>query len=375
MIARRPTSRSNGPGLALLAPAAERRVRLRKGTAIAMTTGMLKCDAPRVWPARMIQESFLVIVVFLLAAIAAQAQPASKVDRIGVLLHDGAPPGLLEGFREGLRELGHVEGKDITIELRNAEGKNERLSTLANDLVRLKVDIILAVNTPSALAAKKATTTIPIVITRVADPVGAGLVSNLARPGGNVTGLSILPTGLAAKRVQFLREIVPGLSRVVVLYNADNPGNRFGIAEIEEASSQLGLQFLRLPVRGPSDFTGAFQAATRARAEALFVSDDVWLTQRRGHILKLAAAYSLPVVSNYRDFAEAGGLLAYGPNLPAVYRRAAYYADRILRGEKPASLPVEQPTQLDPVVNLKTAKVLGLTIPASVLLSANHVIE
>ena len=336
---------------------------------------MLKCDTPRVWPARMIQESFLVIVVFLLAAIAAQAQPASKVDRIGVLLHDGAPPGLLEGFREGLRELGHVEGKDITIEVRNAEGKNERLSTLANDLVRLKVDIILAVNTPSALAAKKATTTIPIVITRVADPVGAGLVSNLARPGGNVTGLSILPTGLAAKRIQVLREIVPGLSRVVALYNADNPGNRFGIAEMEEASSQLGLQFLRLPVRGSSDFTGAFQAATRARAEALFVSDDVWLTQRRGHILKLAAAHSLPVVSNYRDFAEAGGLLAYGPNLPAAYRRAAYYADRILRGEKPASLPVEQPTQLDLVVNLKTAKVLGLTIPASVLLSANHVIE
>ena len=355
--------------------AAHRDVRLREGTAIAMTTGILKSDAPGPRSARMIQESFLVIVVVLLAAVAAWAQPASKVDRIGVLLHDGAPPGLLEGFRDGLRELGHVEGKNVTIELRNAEGKNERLSTLASELVRLKVDVILAVNTPSALAAKKATTTIPIVITRVADPVGAGLVSNLARPGGNVTGLSILPTGLAAKRIQFLREIVPGFSRVVVLYNADNPGTRFGAAEMEEASSHLGLQFLRLPVRGPSDFPGAFQAASRARAEALFVLDDVALTQKRGHIVKLAAAHSLPVISNYRDFAEAGGLLAYGPNLPAAYRRAAYYADRILRGAKPSDLPVEEPTQLDLVVNLKTARALGLTIPPSVLLSANHVIE
>lgn len=323
----------------------------------------------------MMRRPLILIVAFLLAAVVAQAQQASKVNRIGVLLHDGAPPGLLEAFRQGLRELGYIEGKNITIELRNAEGKNERLSALADELVRLKVDVILAVNTPSAHAAKKATTTIPIVITRVADPVGSGLVPSLARPGGNVTGLSILPTGLAAKRIQFLREIVPGISRVVVLFNADNPGTKFAATEMEEASSQLGLQFLRLPARGPTDFPRAFQAATRARAEALFVLDDTAFTQQRGQILKLATNYSLPVVSVYKDFAEAGGLLAYGPNLPAAYRRAAYYADRILKGAKPSDLPVEEPTQFDLVVNLKTAKALGLTIPPSVLLSANHVIE
>jgi len=318
----------------------------------------------------MIRRTLILIVAFLLAAVVAQAQPASRVHRIGVLLHDGAPPGLLEAFREGLRELGYAEGKNIAIELRNAEGKNERLSALADELVRLKVEVILAVNTPSAHAAK-----IPIVITRVADPVGSGLVSSLARPGGNVTGLSILPTGLAAKGIQLLREIVPGISRVVVLFNMDNPGTKFAATEMEDASSQLGLQFLRLPARGPTDFPGAFQAATRARAEALFVLDDTAFTQQRGQILKLATNHSLPVVSVYKDFAEAGGLLAYGPNLPAAYRRAAYYADRILKGAKPSDLPVEEPTQFDLVVNLKTAKALGLTIPPSVLLSANHVIE
>jgi len=323
----------------------------------------------------MTRRTLILIVAFLLAAVVAQAQPGSQVHRIGVLLHDGAPPGLLEAFREGLRELGYVEGKNITIELRNAEGKNERLGALANELVRLKVDVILAVNTPSAHAAKKATTTIPIVITRVADPVGSGLVPSLARPGGNVTGLSILPEGLAPKRIQLLTEILPGISRLVVLFNADNPGSALVLAETERASSQVGLQVLRLPVRGPSDFPGAFQAATRARAEALFVLDDTVVTKYRGQILKLATNHSLPVVSVYKDFAEAGGLLAYGPNLPAAYRRAAYYADRILKGAKPSDLPVEEPTQFDLVVNLKTAKALGLTIPPSVLLSANHVIE
>ena len=323
----------------------------------------------------MTRRTLIFIVAFLVAAVVAQAQPASQVHRIGVLLHDGAPPGLLEAFREGLRELGYAEGNNIAIELRNAEGKNERLSALADELVRLKVEVILAVNTPSAHAAKQATKTIPIVMTRVADPVGSGLVPSLARPGGNVTGLSILPKGLAAKQIQLLREIVPSISRVVVLFNVDNPGTKFAVTEMEDASSQLGLQFLRLPARGPTDFPGAFQTATRARAGALFVLDDTAFTQQRAQILKLATNHSLPVVSIYKDFAQAGGLLAYGPNLPAAYRRAAYYADRSLKGAKPSDLPVEEPTQFDLVVNLKTAKALGLTIPPSVLLSANHVIE
>ena len=293
-------------------------------------------------------------------------------------LHSTTPEGFsdyLRALRQGLKESGYVEGENVAIEYRWAENQIDRLPALAADLVQRRVALIVAVAPPAALAAKAATTTIPIVITRVADPVGSGLVPSLARPGGNVTGLSILPEGLAPKRIQLLTEILPGLSRVVVLYNADNPGNRFGIAEMEAASSQRGLQFLRLPVRNPSDFTAAFQAATRARAEALLVSDDVWLSQRRDHILKLAAAHSLPVVSGYRDFAEAGGLLAYGPNLPAVYRRAAHYVDRILKSAKASDLPLEQPTEFDLVINLKTARALGLTIPPSVLLSANHVIE
>ena len=324
----------------------------------------------------MIRRTFLLVVAFLLAAVVARAQQARKVHRVGVLLHDGAPPGLLEVFREGLHELGYVEGKNITIELRNAAGRNERLSALADELLRLKVDVILAVNTPAAQAAKKATAAIPIVITRIGDPVKSGLVPSLARPGGNVTGLSVNTPELGPKRIQLLREIVPGISRVAVLFNADNPSSTLHTAELEHASSQLGLQFLRLPVRGrASDFPGAFQAATRARAEALAVVDDTAVTKHRDQILTLAANHSLPVVSIYKDFAEAGGLIAYGPNLPALYRRAAHYVDRILKGAKPSDLPIEEPTQFDLVVNLKAAKALGLTIPPSVLLRANHVIE
>lgn len=323
----------------------------------------------------MIRKTFILALAFLSAAVLAQAQQASKVHRVGVLLHDVAPPGLLEAFRQGLHELGYVEGKNITIELRNAAAKNERLSALADELLGLKVDVILAVNTPSAHAAKKATATIPIVITRVADPVKSGLVASLARPGGNVTGLSLLPEGLAAKKIQLIREILPGISRMAVLFNADNPGAILVLEETERAGSQAGLQVLRLPVRGPSEIPRAFQAVTRARAQALFVNDDAAVTKHRGQILNLAANHSLPVVSIYKDFAEAGGLIAYGPSLPALYRRAAHYVDRILKGAKPSDLPIEQPMYFDLVVNLKTAKALGLTIPPSVLLSANHVIE
>ncbi|MBI3635553.1 MAG: ABC transporter substrate-binding protein, partial [Candidatus Rokubacteria bacterium] len=245
----------------------------------------------------------------------------------------------------------------------------------ADELLRLKVDVILAVNTPAAQAAKKATGTVPIVIMRVADPVRSGLVLSLAQPGGNVTGLSFMPDELGAKGIQLLREIRPGMSRVAALFQADNPGALIVVAETERRSAPLGLQFLRLPVRDSSDLPGAFEAATRARAEALFVMDDGAITEHRGHILKLAASHSLPVVSIYKDFAAAGGLIAYGPSLPAVYRRAAQYVDRILKGAKPADLPVEQPTKFDLVINLRTAKALGLTIPPSVLLRADQVIE
>lgn len=323
----------------------------------------------------MISRAFILVVAFLVTPIAAQAQQRHQTQRIGILMHDGAPPGLLETFREGLQDLGYVEGKNIAIEMRDAAGENERLGALADELLRLEVDVILAVNTPAAQAAKKATATTPIVITRVANPVRSGLVSSLARPGGNLTGSSVMHTELSAKRMELLREILPGIARVAVLSNADNPGHTPQVAEMELASSQLGLEFLSLPLRGPSDLARTFHEASRARAEALIVLDDTSFTNHREQILKLAAGHSLPVVARYKDFADAGALIAYGPNLPALYRRAAYYTEKILKGAKPSDLPIEQPTRFDLVVNLKTAKSLGLTIPPSVLIRADHVIE
>ena len=241
--------------------------------------------------------------------------------------------------------------------------------------MRLKVDVILAVNTPSAQAAKQATATVPIVITRIADAVGAGLVPNLARPGGNVTGLSFDTHDLSLKRIQVLKEILPGISRVGVLVNADNTAAKLNLAEIEEVSAQLGLAFLPLPVRGPSDFPGALQAATREHVEALVVFDDTAITQHRAQLLRLAAQHALPVASIYKDFAEAGGLIAYGPSLPALYRRAVYYVDRILQGVKPSELPVERPTKFELVINLKTAEALGITISPTLLFQADEVIQ
>jgi putative ABC transport system substrate-binding protein len=323
----------------------------------------------------MMRKTVALVLVLLLPAVATQAYQATKVHRIGILLHDGAPPGLLEAFRAGLHDLGYLEGKNIAIELRDAAGKNDRLSGLAGELVQLNVDLILALNTPAAQAARKATATIPIVITRVTDPVRSGLVASLSRPGGNVTGLSFNNSEIAIKGMQLLREILPGISRVGVLSNAGNPAHAPQVVAMQGAAPQLGLELLSLLVRGPNDLPAAFQAATRARVQALFVLDDTAITKHRVEILKMAAAHSLPVVSRYKDFAESGGLVAYGPSLPAVYRRAAHYADKILKGAMPSELPLEEPSEFDLVVNLKTAKTLGLAIPPQVRLMANHVIE
>ena len=294
---------------------------------------------------------------------------------MGILCPEVPPPGLLEGFQEGLRELGYAEGKNVAFESRHAEGKNERLAALADELVHLKVDVILTVNTPAAQAAKNATATIPIVMTRVADPIRMGLVPSLARPGGNLTGLSFTAVDLAPKQLQLLKEILPEISRVAFLWYGDNPAATMGVRGMELAAAQMNLHFLRLPVRAPSDFRGAFLAAVRARAGALVVFEDVWLTKHRGQILDLAAKHSLPVISLYKDFAEAGGLLAYGASPPAIYRRAAYYVDRILKGAQPRDLPIEQPTKFDLIINLKTAKALGLTIPPALLQRADHVVR
>lgn len=304
-----------------------------------------------------------------------EAQPAGKTSRIGVLSPGFPPPGLLEAFRDGLRDLGYVEGKTVTIEWRFAEGKNERLMTLADELVRLKVDVIFAVNTPAAQAAKKATTAVPIVIARLADPVGSGLVPSISRPGGNITGLSSITDEVAAKRLEFLKEILPALSRVAALWNAGNSGARNVVRVIELAAPQLGLQLQLIPVRDSNEFLGAFEAAVRGRAQALFVVDDVLITAHKVQFLKLAAKHALPVVASYKEFAEAGALMTYGTDVPYEYRRAAHYVDRILKGAKPADLPIEQPTRFLRIVNLKTAKTLGLSVPSLQLFRADEVIE
>ena len=306
---------------------------------------------------------------------AARAQQAVKLYRIGILSPELPPPEFLDAFRQGLRELGYVEGQTIAFEVRSAEGYSQRLAVLANELVRLKVDVIVAINTTSVQAAKKASATIPIVMTRIADPVKSGLVRNLSRPGENITGLSFMVDELSGKRLALLKDTLPSVSRVAILWYEPNPGADIAMGAIKAASRELGLELLLLPMHGPADLIGAFQAATRGRAQALIIIDDVVTTQHRVEILNLAATHTLAVISQYKAFAEAGALLAYGPSLSAMYRRTAYYVDRILKGANAGDLPVEQSTKFDLVINLKTAKALGVTIPPSLLARADEVIE
>jgi putative tryptophan/tyrosine transport system substrate-binding protein len=320
------------------------------------------------------RRTFLVGTLLLAATLDARAQPVKSVRTIGVLAQD-LQPGLLETFRDELRQLGYVEGSGINIELRNAAGHNERLPKLVGELLRAKVDVIVAINTPAAQAAKKATRTVPIVMMRVADPVKSGLVPSLAHPGGNVTGLSFMPDALGPKGVELLKQALPTTSRMAALYQGDNAGAVVIVDEVVRKGEQLGLKFVRLPVRDANDYAGAFEAASRARSEALFVMDDGAITKNRRQILDLAAKQSLPVVSIYRDFAESGGLIAYGPSLNVVYRRAAAYVDMLLKGAAASDLPVEQPDQFDLVINLKTAKALGITIPQALMLRADEVIQ
>jgi putative ABC transport system substrate-binding protein len=303
-----------------------------------------------------------------------EAQQTRPAHLVGVLAQD-LQPGLLETFRDELHKLGYVEGKTIDIEVRNAAGKSEQLLALANDLLRLKVNVIVAVNTPAAQAAKKATKTVPIVIMRVADPVKSGLVASLAHPGGNVTGLSFMPDTLGPKGVELLHEILPKATRMAALYQGNNTGAVIIIDEVERTGAQIGLKFVRLPVHDEGDYANAFETASRAKSEGLFVMDDGAITKHRRQILELAAKHALPVVSIYRDFAQSGGLIAYGPSLTVAYRRAADYVDKLIKGASATSLPVEQPVDFDLVINMKTAKTLGLTIPQSVLVLANEVIE
>jgi putative ABC transport system substrate-binding protein len=309
-------------------------------------------------------------VVWPTAALAQQ----KKTYRIGILSQD-LQRGLLETFRDELRKRGHVEGGDVSIELRNAEGHNERLPALVQELLKLNVDVIVAVNTPAVQAAKKATNTVPVVMMRVADPVKSGLVASLARPGGNITGLSFMPDALGPKGVELLHEMLPKMTRMAALYQGNNPGAVIIIDEVQRKGAQIGLNFVRVPVKDGHDLAGAFETAAREKAEALFVMDDGAMTEQRQKILELAAKQKLPVVSIYRDFAKSGGLIAYGPNLDDVYRRAAVYVDKLIKGATAPSLPVEQPVNFYLAVNLKTAKALGLTIPSSILVRADEIIE
>src|SRR6266545_1955449 len=287
-----------------------------------------------------------------------------------------ANPRVLEAFRQGLRELGWVEGQNIVIEYRSAEGHFDRLPDLAAELVRLKVDVIVAAPTPAVLAAKSATGTVPIVGVSLTGPVELGLIASLARPGGNVTGVSYsVGTDIFGKDLELLKEIVPKVRRVAVLSNPDGPAQPITIRNVKDAARSLGLQLQLVEARGPGDFNGAFAAMARERVGALFVVTDPVFILHRARLVDLAAKNRLPSIFTQRADVEAGGLISYGPNFSDMYRRAAIYVDKILKGARPADLPVEQPTKFELVINLKTAKALGLTIPPSLLQRADEVIQ
>jgi putative ABC transport system substrate-binding protein len=293
------------------------------------------------------------------------AQPPRRVYRIGYLGTTAAPLPVWEAFLRGLSELGWVEGQTIVIEHRNAEERYERLPELAADLVRLRVDIIVAAGPVAPLAAKQATNTIPIVMTNHGDPVGSGLVASLGRPGANVTGLSFLHPTVVGKQIELLKEIVPKVKRLAVLTNPGNPTRSLMVAGAEAAMSPLGLQLQVLDARGPGEFEAAFSAMRKEHADALLILVDPMLFGQRNRLADLAAMNRLPAVSGLREFAGAGILVTYGANLSDLFRRAATFVDKILKGAKPADLPVEQPTKFDLVINLKTAKALGVTISGS----------
>jgi putative ABC transport system substrate-binding protein len=311
--------------------------------------------------------------------LAARAQQAAKIPRIGYLTTGLAVnPHLTEAFRRGLRDLGYVEGRNVVIEYRDAEGKLERFPALAAELVALKVDVIVAGNVPQAMAAMQVTRTLPIVFAAAADPVASGLVASLARPGGNVTGLSLMFPELVAKWLELLKQAIPGTSRVALLWQPGVVGERTEkdiLMEAEATAGALGVRLQVVEVRGPADFDRAFSDMTKARTDALAVMSTPTLFGKRRRLLDLAANNRLPTVFPYREYLDAGGLIAYGPNVADLYRRIATYVDKILKGAKPADLPVEQPTKFELIINIRTAKALGLEIPPTLLALANEVIE
>jgi putative ABC transport system substrate-binding protein len=304
----------------------------------------------------------------------ARAQQAGRVWRIGVLLVSDGPN--VEAFRQELRKLGYVEGRNILIEYRWHEGNVDRLPALAAELVNLKLDLILVSGSQPTLALKAATTTVPIVFAGNADPVGLGLVSSLAHPGGNLTGFAnLVPEEFGAKQVQLLKEAVPAAARMAVLIHRENPMHRAYLPQTVAAAKKLNIRLQILEAQMPSELDSAFAAATRERADAMQVYGDLLFNAHRARILALAAKSRLPVLYLFKEDVVAGGLMSYGPDRSDIFPRAATYVDKILKGAKPGDLPVEQPTKFELVINLKTAKALGLTIPPSLLQRADEVVQ
>jgi putative tryptophan/tyrosine transport system substrate-binding protein len=307
----------------------------------------------------------------------AQAQQPTKIPRIGCLsaISLSANAARMEAFRQGLRELGYVEGKNIVIEWRYAEGKLDRLPALAAELVRLKVNIIVTTGPQSTRAAKEATVTIPIVMANEADPVASGVVASLARPGRNITGLSVMAPEISGKRLELLKEIVPRLARVAVFGTSAQPGNAQGLKEVELAAGAFKVQLQYIEVRDPKDIETAFREASKKRADAFLVLQSPVFSSQRKQIAELAVKSRLPAIYPQTEYTEAGGLMYYGASTTDLFRRAATYVDKILKGAKPADLPVEQPTKFEFIINLKAAKQIGLTIPPNVLARADKVIK
>jgi len=319
----------------------------------------------------------LLTTILLTTVSIAEAQQPKKVPRIGYLNATSASSdsARIEALRQGLRELGYIEGKNIVIEYRFAEGKLDQVPRNAAELVRLKVDVIVTGGSTDTEAAKKATTTIPIVMTQDNDPVGSGFIATLARPGGNITGLTNISSELGGKRLELLKEVVPKLSRVVIFGNAANPGSPQALKETEDAARAMGIKLQYLEVRKADDVESAFKAASREQSQALIILPNPVASTYRKQVVGLAVKSRLPAMYFRRDFVESGGLMSYGTYVPDLYRRAATYVEKILKGAKPADLPVEQPKKFEFIVNLKAAKQIGLTIPPNVLARADKVIK
>ena len=326
-------------------------------------------------PRRIIVLIVTLALATLLVPAVSHAQRPAKIPRIGIIGDWPEDSPSWEVFRQGLRDLGYVEGQNLAMEWRFTEGNLDRLAETATELVRLQMDIIVTTGTPATRAAMHATTTIPIIMVSAGDPLRAGLVASLARPGGNVTGSTILGPELSAKRLQLLKEILPTASRVAFLWNPTNPANVLHFEDIQAGARALGVTLHSVEVRSPSEFESAFAAMRRERPDALIITADAMHQQHVGQILDFAAKSRLPVMSNVKENVVGGALVSYGASQSELFRRAALYVDKILKGTRPSDLPVQQPTQFELVINLKTAQALGLTIPPILLFQADEVIR